>query len=32
MKGSNGIKRLYGGAGRGYGSGGKICLIPVTQK
>jgi len=26
MKGSHGIKKLYGGAGRGYGSGGRICL------
>jgi len=25
MKGSHGIKRLYGGAGRGYGGGGRIC-------
>jgi len=25
MKGSYGIKKLYGGAGRGYGSGGRIC-------
>jgi len=27
MKGSHGIKKLYGGAGRGYGGGGRICLI-----
>jgi len=26
MKGSHGIKKLYGGAGRGYGGGGRICL------
>jgi len=26
MKGSYGIKKLYGGAGRGYGGGGRICL------
>jgi len=25
MKGSYGIKKLYGGAGRGYGGGGRIC-------
>jgi len=25
MKGSHGIKKLYGGAGRGYGGGGRIC-------
>jgi len=25
MKGSHGIKKLYRGAGRGYGSGGRIC-------
>jgi len=25
MKGSHGIKKLYGSAGRGYGSGGRIC-------
>jgi len=25
MKGSHGIKRLYRGAERGYGSGGRIC-------
>jgi len=25
MKVSHGIKRLYGGAGRGYGGGGRIC-------
>jgi len=27
MKGSHGIKKLYGGAGRGYGGGGRICQI-----
>jgi len=27
MKGSRGIKKLYGGAGRGYGDGGRICPI-----
>jgi len=26
MKGSYGIKKLYRGAGRGYGGGGRICL------
>jgi len=26
MKGNYGIKKLYGGARRGYGSGGRICL------
>jgi len=26
MKGSYGIKKLYGGAGRGYGGAGRICL------
>jgi len=25
MKGSYGIKKLYGGVGRGYGGGGRIC-------
>ena len=25
MKDNYGIKKLYGGAGRGYGSGGRIC-------
>jgi len=25
MKSSYGIKKLYGGAGRGYGGGGRIC-------
>jgi len=25
MKGSYGIKKLYGGAGKGYGGGGRIC-------
>jgi len=25
MKGSYGIKKLYGGAGRGYGGGRRIC-------
>jgi len=25
MKGSHGIKKLYGGAGRRYGAGGRIC-------
>jgi len=25
MKGNYGIKKLYGGAGRGYGGGGRIC-------
>jgi len=25
MKGSYRIKKLYGGAGRGYGGGGRIC-------
>jgi len=25
MKGNYGIKKLYRGAGRGYGSGGRIC-------
>jgi len=35
MKGSYGIKKLYGGAGRGYGGAGRICLRvvqPVIQK
>jgi len=35
MKGSHGIKKLYGSAGRGYGGGGRICLTPnlkVQQK
>jgi len=27
MKDSYGIKELYGGAGRGYGGGGRICLF-----
>jgi len=26
MKGSYGIKKLYGGAGKGYGGGRRICL------
>jgi len=26
MKGSYGIKKLYGSAGRRYGAGGRICL------
>jgi len=26
-KGSCGIKILYGGAGRGYGGGGRICAL-----
>jgi len=26
MKDSHGIKKLYGGAGRGYEGGGRICL------
>jgi len=26
MKGNHGIKKLYGGAGRRYGGGGRICL------
>jgi len=26
MKGNYGIKKLYGGAGREYGGGGRICL------
>jgi len=30
MKGNYGIKKLYGGAGRGYGSGGRICLPMVV--
>jgi len=30
MKGSYGIKKLYGGAGRGYGSGGRICRISLS--
>jgi len=25
MKGSHGIQKLYGGAGRGYEGGGRIC-------
>jgi len=31
MKDSYGIKKLYGGAGRGYGGGGRICpkTIPL---
>jgi len=29
MKGNYGIKKLYGGAGRGYGGGGRICLVPI---
>jgi len=31
MKGSYGIKKLYGGAGRGYGGGGRICLNLVVH-
>ena len=27
MKGNYGIKKLYGGAGRGYGGGGRICHL-----
>jgi len=30
MKGSYGIKKLYGGAGRGYGGGGRICPHPSS--
>jgi len=31
MKGNRGIKKLYGGAGRGYGGGGRICLSNATS-
>jgi len=31
MKGSCGIKKLYGGAGRGYRSAGRICHDSVTS-
>jgi len=30
MKDSYGIKKLYGGAGRGYGGGGRICQGSIT--
>jgi len=30
MKGSYGIKKLYRGAGRRYGGGGRICLNRVS--
>ena len=29
MKDNYGIKKLYGGAGRGYGGGGRICLHQI---
>jgi len=29
-KGSCGIKILYGGVGRGYGGGGRICRVQVA--
>jgi len=32
MKGSRGIKKLYGGAGRGYGGGGRICPKYVLRE
>jgi len=32
MKGSYGIKKLYGGAGRGYGGGERICHRKDTQR
>jgi len=31
MKGSYGIKKLYGGAGRGYGGGGRICHFLLVK-
>jgi len=31
MKGNYGIKKLYGGAGREYGGGGRICQVFITQ-
>jgi len=31
MKGSHGIKKLYGGAGRGYGGAGRNCLSVETR-
>jgi len=31
MKGSHGIKKLYGGVGRGYRGGGRICLNQDKQ-
>jgi len=31
MKDNYGIKKLYGGAGRGYEGGGRICLSYVLQ-
>jgi len=30
MKGSCGIKKLYGGAGRGYGGAGRICQVCIA--
>jgi len=32
MKGNYGIKKLYGGAGRGYGGGGRICPPKIHQQ
>jgi len=34
MKGSYGIKKLYGGAGRRYGGGGRICpyLVLIFER
>ena len=32
MKGSYGIKKLYGGVGRGYGGGGRICPQRELQR
>jgi len=33
MKGSYGIKKFYGGAGRGYGGEGRICqeFTPISS-
>jgi len=32
MKDNYEIKKLYEGAGRGYGGGGRICLMDVQDK
>jgi len=32
MKGSYEIKKLYGGAGRGYGGGGRICRLGMCEE
>jgi len=32
MKDSYEIKKLYGGAGRGYGGGGRICPLSIGLK